>query len=163
MNRRFDSIANTWNDLNRATSTRRLALILGWSETEACFDPARHGGLPIVSVLREAGFHLDVALPAPQSKQARTRWTELEARLDDVRVVPLEEGAKDWGAVAREHGWDAVYSNVLVDGRLHGDGVGRFSLVDFDVGIAGALSTARHIVEAAELPFFKKYGATLSS
>ncbi len=139
--------------------THRLGLVAGADEIHLLCDPAATWGIPLVHLIEELGFGIDVMIRAGDPKTANTAARQIHAAFAD----PSRHSIKAFADRARlthllESGpFDAVYSDHLFDTRLAAAGKAQFSLQEFEPGLAGAVRTARRLLTICRLPFFRRY------
>lgn len=152
----LSGIEESWDELRARARGHRIIVAGRGLDIERLADPANTNGVPLVPVLEEMGFELDVLIhedgiqgldqvvlgllekPEPHGIRAFRDQQELEQML-------MESDA------------DAVVSNYAFDWRLTQAGKGRVSLRHFEMGVTGALNTLRRILRVCATPFFKKY------
>lgn len=147
-------VAPQWRALRARAQRYRVGFIIEQSNWRAVLNPNRSLGVPMLAMLREMGFGIDVLVYAGTGAAERDEvqagvrvrsfrsCAELDARLGETEVV-------------------AWYSEMLYDRRLTRNGKNPFSLRQFRMGLRGALESLRELVRLAELPFYRRYSRYL--
>jgi hypothetical protein len=146
-----------WEALCAEARGYRLGFIVDDRSLEKIADPRRLMGIPVLDVLREMGFGLDVlAYRAPGAAAPRSPLLALPgvALLPFASRAELEEQLRSSEAVA-------FYSELHFDRRLSRTGKNLFSMKDFEMGPRGALRMARRLLARCRLPFFRSYSSYL--
>ncbi len=160
--RRFGALEARWEEAGRRARGHRVGLVLRTEDLEYLEDPAYLSGVPLVDVLEEMGFGIDVLVKAAPSEAApalnRVRY--LFERVEDHRFVTFESLGELRAALAESEA-AAVFSNHVFDWRLTEAGKSRFSILDFHKGVAGAVRTAERLVTLCETPFYARYSRYL--
>jgi nitrogenase molybdenum-iron protein alpha/beta subunit len=147
---RLDELRPRWQALRARARRYRVGFIVDHPSWRAVLDPARSVGVPMLPMLLEMGFGVEVLIyvrpgadePEPEPGLVRVRSYRSCAELDALLAEP--------GVVA----W---YSELHYERRLTRKGKNPFSLRQFHMGLDGALRSLRELVELAELPFFRRY------
>jgi nitrogenase molybdenum-iron protein alpha/beta subunit len=152
-----------WTVAAARCAGKRLGLVVRGVDTRYLADPAETWGIPIVAMMEEAGFGLDVLLKVDDRDEARTRAGIVQGLFRD----PARHALKGFNSFElmrqrlREAPCRAVFSQHVFDWRLTEAGKGRFSLQHFEMGLPGAIRTAARLASIAESPFFAAYGKYL--
>ncbi|HVI03676.1 MAG TPA: nitrogenase component 1 [Enhygromyxa sp.] len=145
------SIGSSWRSLSARARRRRVGFVIEHPDWRAALAPSRSMGVPIVAMLREMGFGVDIL--AFNGAGA----VEGDVRIDGFRS-PAELEVK-----LREGDAAIWYSEMLYERRLTRTGKTPFSLRQFRMGLRGAVDTLAELVRLAELPFYRRYHAYLGS
>ena len=137
-----------WNAGRAAAAARRLAFVVDLAEATRLSEPSQTWGVPLVPLLHELGFGIDVLCfddrgRAPASFRRFRTPAELERLL-------------------RDGPFDAVYSEFAADDRLARAGKARFALSFFEPGLHGAVRTLQRLVELCRWPFWRRYAPYLA-
>jgi Nitrogenase component 1 type Oxidoreductase len=142
--------ATTWDHLTARARHHRLGFVVDQRAAQLLTDPALSVGIPVLTLLREMGFELELllyedvldprALPGDQTRFATPK--ELETLLRDSTA-------------------SAFYSEFYFDRRLSRSGKAQFSVADFDLGLGGAIATLGRLLRICELPFYRRHGQAL--
>ncbi len=127
-------------------SAERLGFVVDAGEASALDDPARMVGVPVLSMVREMGFGVDLMVhgdgPAPGGVRVH--------RFDDPGSL---------AALMRDLPCGAIYSDLYCDERVTAAGKTPFSLQLFEPGLDGAVRTAESLAAACRADFYRKYAA----
>lgn len=143
-----EALRPDWEALRRRAAACSLGFVVDATGLERLHDPARNHGAPVLEMLREMGFRLELFV-----------YFGNRGKLADAfpHVVPFgtrEELRKALAASSCQ----ALYTDFYFDTRPATAGKAQFSLQCFEMGFDGALRTMHRLVSACELPFFKRYG-----
>ncbi|MBW2524718.1 MAG: hypothetical protein JRI23_11105 [Deltaproteobacteria bacterium] len=155
---RWDPLDDRWEDLLDRSDGKRLAFVVTEENSHALTNLSRLG-LPIVSLVAELGFGVDVLCEAGHIHQLERDLAALPGTLD-ASVLPFAN--RDELEALLCHGESrAVYSDFGLDRRISRAGKGHFSRRNFEMGLYGALRTLESLVAVCELPFYARYGRHL--
>jgi len=139
-----------WVALTARAAAQRLGFVLDRRAAELLLDPTESAGVPLMAMLQEMGFQLelllyhdvpeDIALPGDKQRFA---------------------GADELADLLRRSTAAAFYSELFFDRRLSRSGKAQVSASDFRLGLGGALETLRRLLAVCELPFYRRYGQHL--
>gem|GEM_PF-1850352 len=152
----LEDVAPRWRALRARARRYRVGFIVDQPNWRGVLNPNRTLGVPMLPMLREMGFGVDVLVYAGTSTVKRNEThaegnirvrsfrscAELDARLAETEVV-------------------AWYTEMLYDRRLTRNGKNPFSLRQFRMGLRGALESLNELVRLAELPFYRRYSRYL--
>ncbi|MBM4396934.1 MAG: hypothetical protein FJ087_14750 [Deltaproteobacteria bacterium] len=148
-----------WTAAIAAASGHRLGLALRGRDLHFLTDPTDMWGIPMLAVLEEAGFGLDLLILLTDPEDARSKDAAVRALVRDpsrVTVTPFDSLAALRERLAASP-CEAVLSAHSFDWRLTEAGKNRFSLQHFEPGLSGAIRTAHRLARACAAPFFKQY------
>ena len=143
----------------------RLGFVVGADAVHRLCDPASTWGVPLVPLLEELGFGLDVLIRAHDRRSAHEAAKKVHALFADPSRHSIKAFA-DRERLVRllEAGpFAAVYSDHMFDERLGAAGKAQFSLQEFEPGPAGTVRTARRLLAICRLPFFRRYRRHLAA
>lgn len=146
-----------WNRLKRQAVTRRLGLVVNETGVGQLDLSGRLTGIPVVEVIAEMGFGLDVLVfdaghgPGMAQRSFMHRWPELDARFVAFRTQEELEAA------IRASDASAFYSELQFDHRLSRAGKARFGPSDFGMGAQGAIEALRRLLTISRMSFFSRY------
>lgn len=153
--RRWGSLEGSWEELRQQARRYRLALVV--SDEGLLQDPATFGGIPVLAMLREMGFGIDILVYSPGTR-ARVLGgfssSAKERRLPFATAGELER-------LLREGDFRAVFSDIFYDWRLTSAGKAQFSRRHFEMGLDGALRSLRSLLAVCRLPFYENYSSFL--
>ncbi|MFA6316494.1 MAG: nitrogenase component 1 [Elusimicrobiota bacterium] len=147
---RYAALRRAWRPLREAASGHSLGFVIPEADLPALSDAGSLGGLPLLPLVREMGFGVELFLWNPPAQGGRSassagpgfsRFSTAE-ELDDL----LSQSA-----------CSAVYSDVCHDRRLLRHGKSRFSRFDFEPGFDGALRSLSRLLRLCRLPFHRRY------
>ena len=119
-------------------------------------------GIPVLDVLREMGFGIDLLVRAASGKDEDARKLVGPLAAEGDRISAFATPA-DLGRLLRESEAQAFYSEVFFDRRLTRSGKGQFSTQVFQIGIDGATAAIRQLISICRTPFYRKYAGYLGS
>lgn len=143
--------------LRRRTRGLRLGIVAPPSGSLA--DPEFFRGVPMLKLIEEAGFGLDVLAFDPGKAAAREILGGEPA--PGTRIIPFRTRA-ELGERLRAGKFRAVFSDVYFDWRLTSAGKAQFSRRDFEMGLAGAVRSVERLTAACGLRFYERYAAALA-
>ena len=153
-----------WQRVREQARGHRLGLVVRGSESYYLSRPAATWGVPLVAMLEEAGFSLDVLLLVGDKKSAyraakQAHGVFREAGRHSIKgfnsIEMMLERLRDSPA-------EAVLSNHFFDWRVTGSGKNLFSLQHFEMGIGGAIRTAERLVAVCRTPFYRRFAKYLA-
>ncbi|MBI5477779.1 MAG: hypothetical protein HY906_02920 [Deltaproteobacteria bacterium] len=157
--RGLEPLRGVWDRLRAEAAGTRLAFVVGADEAYRLGDATTTWGVPLIPMLEEMGFGLEVLIGVADRTAARDVATQINA----VFAHPERHGIRAFRDRARldsllESGtFAAVYSDHLFDRRLTAAGKAQFSLQEFEKGVGGAVRTLRRLLEVCRLPLYRRY------
>jgi nitrogenase molybdenum-iron protein alpha/beta subunit len=160
----FAPLEAAWEALRREASGHRLALVVRGEETYHLTRPASTWGIPLVAVLEELGFGLDVLIRVEDRASAYKAASEVRGvfTYPDRHVI---KGFNTFELLLRrlaESPAQAVLSSHFFDWRVTASGKSLFSLQYFEMGLAGALRTGERLLDVCRTPFYRRYARHLA-
>jgi len=149
--------------LSSRIAGQRLGFVVRGEETFYLTDPSRTWGIPLLEVLEEAGFALDVFLLVTDRASARKAAAAVHERLREPsrhRIAGFNSADLLRQRLA-ESPAAAVFSHHVFDWRLTQAGKGRFALAWFEMGPRGLARTLGRLAGLCETPFYRRYGRFL--
>ena len=156
-------LATTLDGLAARAAGQRLGFVVRGEETFYLTDASRTWGVPLIEVLEEAGFGLDVFLLVQDRAGARKAAAAVHERFRQParhRVTGFNSAALLRQRLA-DSSCAAVFSHHVFDWRLTQAGKGRFTLAWFEMGPAGLSRTLGRLVSLADTPFYRRYARYL--
>ena len=152
-----------WEALQAQADAHRIALVVRAEESYYLTRPAATWGIPVVSLLEEMGFHLDVFLKAQDRENARRAAGEIHAvfRSPERHVLKAFNSLDMMRERLADSGADAALTAHFFDWRVTSSGMSPFSLQQFEMGPEGALRTARRLLAVCRTPFYRRYARYL--
>jgi hypothetical protein len=148
-----------WDRLRAEAAGQRLAFVVGADEAYRLRDAAATWGVPLIPMLEEMGFGIDVLLGVADRAAAREAAEQVNATFahpEHHSIRAFRDRAR-LDALLEAGTFAAVYSDHLFDRRLSAAGKAQFSLQEFEKGIGGAVRTLRRLLEVCRLPFYRRY------
>jgi nitrogenase molybdenum-iron protein alpha/beta subunit len=157
LQRQLERITPAWERLGREARGYRLGFIGEERMLRRFFDTRQLLGVPVLPLLEEMGFGIDLYLcrskgPPPAERQLeegtrRTRYFDTPAELEDI---------------LSSSDTTAFYSELFFDRRITRSSKNTFSIREFGrVGLDGALEGLSRMVGACRLPFYRSFGKYL--
>lgn len=154
--RRMEMLAPRWDRLVREAREHRLLFVVDRHDWHRLIDPGRMGGRPILEMLDEMGFGVDLLC-----------FGGHDGLLEEVRGRGLEASAfstrDELAAALRASSAKAVYSEVFTDRRLTRAGKAEFHAGMFQQGMEGAVRTLERLLSICRLPFYRRLGRYLEA
>lgn len=142
-----------WDALSSMASEHRIGFVTDGRSLPLLVDPDQLFGLPLLDVVLEMGFGVDV-LHYDEAGDADAARKALGA--DRITVWPFRDRS-ELAELLRAGPFQAVYSDRLFERRLSRAGKAQIGFPDFEVGFRGALRTLERLVRRCRLPFFTRY------
>ncbi|MBM4397692.1 MAG: hypothetical protein FJ087_18640 [Deltaproteobacteria bacterium] len=141
-----DSQAGRFGAIAREASTEAVGFAVGPHEVGRLADGARTHGVPLVAAVEDLGFKVFVAVLGGEPSEADLPW--LGGRAGWTTARSLADLLGWW----RRNDVGAAYSEFGSDSRLADAGITPFDAGVFEMGLDGALRTARRILARCRLP-----------
>jgi len=153
----LDRLGPRWRELTARARRYRVGFVVDQPNWRAALAPARSLGVPILAMLREMGFGVDVLVYTGAGAAPREPSTSPGVCVKTFRTcAELDAGLREAEAVL----W---YSELLYEQRLTRNGRNPFSLRQFRMGLSGAIESLAELVRLAELPFYRRYARYLGA
>jgi hypothetical protein len=167
-NQRFDELwneacgpkAHEMESLKPAASGYTLGFVLDEERVQMLEEPRRMTGVPILEMLDEMGFGVELLCYLP-SRGHRPTENAIQRMVDRGRAVATFSDKRELEERLRESTAQAFYSEHFFDRRLTRCGKAQFSVSAFRMGVEGAVETARDLLSACRMPFYRKYAGYL--
>lgn len=159
---RFEPLAERWAALRRRAGELTVGLVVGSRDLVSLQDPGCTDGAPLLQVLGEAGFQIEIAV---QTGAGCEDLAERLAALPDLPERSRIEIFNDLASLRRSLAAGrsaAVVSNYSFDWRLSEAGKNRIGLRLFEPGLNGALRTVERILHVCQVPFRRRYARHLA-
>lgn len=163
--RRFGPRRDEWGRLVSQARRLTVGLVVRPRDVPCLEDPGRLDGIPLLAVLAEIGFELEVLVHARdgvlEALRARVEALVPRGHRGRCRVAGFEDfdGLR---RALRESPAAAVVGSHTFDWRLSEAGKNRISLAHFEPGLEGALRTARRLLDVCRVPFARRYARFLA-
>lgn len=161
--RAFEAAASgrreAWEAARVEAREHGVALVVRAQETAHLTDPTTTWGIPLLAVLQEAGFQVEVLLKVSDRREAREAAEEVRSAARDPEAVTLRafNSFETMRRRLRESPADAVLSYHFFDWRVTEAGKNRFSLQVFEMGLDGAVRTVERLCGICRTPFYRRY------
>jgi hypothetical protein len=142
-----------WTGLQARARRHRLGFVVEQSSWQLALSARRSFGAPLVELLSEMGFGVEVLAFAGTMPVA-------EQRFDGVRVRSYRD-CRELADLLASDEVSAWYSDLHYDRRLTRSGKNSFSLRHVRVGLMGAVDSLAELLTSVELPFYRRYGRYL--
>lgn len=152
-----------WEQAKQKALGHRLGFVVRAEEVENLTEARFTWGVPVLEMLEEAGFGLDVLIKVDERDRARRMASEIHGmfRVPDRHSIQGFNSFDLLRSRLRESRSEAVLSYHFFDWRLSEAGKNRFSFQHFEMGAPGAARTALRLAGICALPFYRKYGKYL--
>jgi len=147
LGRAVKGLAPAWDGARKEAASRCLGFVVDGNHMRRLTEPAQTWGIPVIGLLREMGFAIEVLCHGPASR--------------DAKSLRFFKTAEELAALLRDGGFQAVYSEFAYDGRLARAGKAQFALDCFEMGLAGALRGVERLNGICRWPFPRRYAAYL--
>jgi hypothetical protein len=148
----------SWDRLVARVGEYRIGFVLDPRDIDFLLAPSAWlFGLPMVEMLEEMGFGVDVLVRKPcDEADCRERLARLVREPDTLSIdfAARDEDVDRWLETSPCR---CVYSDLKNDVRITSRGKAPFSIFLFEKGIEGALRTIRRLLYLCELEYFDEY------
>ncbi len=148
--------------LTREARGHVLGFVVSHDEIFRLTDPSRSYGVPLLPVLEEMGFGLEILVFGPHeaSGQVKKALSVAWGAFRDLEVASFDDPVA-LSERLRQSRCAAVYSEVFFDHRLTSAGKSQFHLGMIEPGLSGALRTLRRLLALCRWPFYRRYARYL--
>jgi hypothetical protein len=155
---------DAWGRARAKAEGHRVALVVRAAETNLLTDPSHTWGVPLLRVLEEAGFGIDVFVKAGDRDRARTAAEAVQGVFShpERHVLQAFNNFDLMRKRLRDSQAEAALSFHFFDWRISEAGKNRFSLQVFEMGPAGAIRTVERIAGICRTPFYRRYRTWLA-
>ncbi len=152
-----------WDTLRERASEHRLGFVVRDEEAYYLTNPGSSWGVPLIEMVEEMGFGIDVLVGVSEPKIAKQAAIAIRKKMKQgerhsVRAFDsfsfLRKRLRDCPA-------NAFLSYHFYDWRLSEAGKGSFSIQHFEMGVPGAVRTLERLLRVCEAGFYPKYGKYL--
>lgn len=139
----------------------RVAVILDIFQVESFYNTGVTFGVEIASILEEMGFGIDFFIFSESRAACDGRKKFITDRMIHRERHTIERftSRAELNRILENPSFDTVYSDYYYDKRLSRNGLSQFDVSFFEKGIAGYSRSLERMLNACELPFYKKYAA----
>ncbi|MDF1564788.1 MAG: nitrogenase component 1 [Deltaproteobacteria bacterium] len=154
--------AETFAALRERARGEFLGLCCRAREVRFLLEPEHFWGVPLLPLLEEMGFGLEVAIYF-ESREEMQVTPELHRSFREPERHRIKGFDSYEGMMARlgEMEAGAVFSHHSLDWRITGSGKNLFSLQHLEVGAAGAVRSLQRLLRIARTPYFRRFGRYL--
>lgn len=156
----FGDRIEAWEKLKKEAAGYRLGFVVDAVRAKLLREPRQLMGIPVISVLEEMGFGVDVLVRTPAAKPEDAKKILGDIGSETVQILPFSTPA-ELAARLKESEALAFYSEVFFDRRLTRSGKGQFSAKHFQMGVDGAFTTLQGLLSVCRMPFYRKYSGYL--
>ena len=153
-----------WDGLREQARGRRLGLVVRDAETYYLTTPGTTWGVPLVALLEEMGFGLDVLIHVGDKAVARKNARAVR----DMFAQPERHTIRAFDSFAflrhrlNESPCDALLSYQFFDWRITEAGKAPFSLQHLEMGVPGAVRSLERLLRVCGTSFYRRYGRYLA-
>lgn len=150
---------DAWRRACAKAEGHRVALVVRAAEANLLTDPSYTWGVPLLRVLEEAGFGIDVFVKANDRERAKKAAEAVQGVFThpERHVLRAFNNFELMRQRLRESQAEAALSFHFFDWRVSEAGKNRFSLQVFEMGPAGAIRTVERIAGVCRTPFYRRY------
>jgi nitrogenase molybdenum-iron protein alpha/beta subunit len=155
----LEPLRERWERARAEAAGYRVGFVIGADEVHRLCDPAATWGVPLIAVLEEMGFGLEVLLKVAGKQSATTAATKVNAMFAEParHVIRAFKDRTRMEKLLDEGASAAVFSEHMFDHRLSAVGKAQFSLQEFEKGVGGAVRTIERLLTICRLPLFRRY------
>jgi len=162
-NSQVEPLLPEWNDLGERISEHRLGFVVRDQETYFLTTPSTTWGVPLVDMLEECGFGLDVLVLVTDKKTAAENARALRATFGKAENTILAFDSFEFlRHRLRESRAAAFLSYQFFDWRLTEAGKAGFSIQHLEMGTRGAMRSVERLDRLCRMPFYRRYAKYLS-
>jgi len=155
--------ADTWRALTLESSQFRISVVLMDNHFTALYMPQTRLGVPWLSCLDEMGFGIDLLVLETENTTRNGRpLQEFEELVQKFRrpashrIIPVSS-EQELQEILEGSSSSLVYTEVFNDRRVTTSGKTPFSVMDFEMGFAGALRTLERLLGYCRSQFYRRY------
>jgi hypothetical protein len=157
LERHLTRVVPAWDLLVREARGYRLGFIGEETTLKRFFDTRQLLGIPVLPLLEEMGFGIDLYLHRSKGLPPKQRLIEEGTRRTQYFDSPAE--LED---ILSSSDTTAFYSELFFDRRITRSSKNTFSVREFGrLGLDGALEGLSRMVGACRLPFYRSFGKYL--
>ncbi|RLB59595.1 MAG: hypothetical protein DRI34_01335 [Deltaproteobacteria bacterium] len=135
-----------------------LGLVLRADETHFLADPGNTWGVPLIGMIEEMGFGLDIFLKVSGREQAARAARQVHTclRRPERHVIKAFDSMTGMLERIENSRAQAFFSAHFFDWRITGSGKNLFSLQHFEMGLRGVVRTARRLLGICRTPYYQQ-------
>lgn len=155
--------AQRWHELQQQARDYRLGLVVRDQEAYYLTSPDATWGIPLLSLLEEMGFGLEVLVAVSEPSLAASAARSIRACLSQPgrHFIRAFDSFAFLRARLRDSPAHAFVSYHTFDWRLTESGKSIVSLAQFEPGVGGAVRTLERLVGICRTPFYRRYAKYL--
>lgn len=159
----FEQARQRLQHLCQQTRGHCLGLVLRAGETHFLSDPSNTWGVPLLAMIEELGFALDIFLKVSGREQAARAARQVHGclRQPERHVIKAFENVEGMLQRISNSRAQAFFTAHFFDWRITSSGKNVFSLQHFEMGLRGAERTARRLLGICRTPFYRKVSPSL--
>ena len=140
------------------TARTPVAFVVSSDDVANLLEPQLAMGIPLLDVLGELGFPLEILLYSGADRGGLTGdgYRRLQARQPVGTVTSFANEDELYNRLAASAA-RLVFSDSRCDSRVHRAGKNTFSLSHFEMGFDGSLVTARCLIRRGANPYFARF------
>lgn len=160
----YTDIAAKWSLLKDKTSKHRLAIIMEKEYLSRLTDSRQCSSIPMMYLLTEMGFRIDVCIRCPKDADAKARLaSKIKAEFKSYNCrIRWFSTQDELQSILAEEEISCVYSDIFFDKRLTSNGKTGFSFHAFRMGLIGTMRNIEHLLSLCEARFYRTYSRYLS-
>jgi hypothetical protein len=156
---KVEDIQQKRGSLHQEAGRFKLGFIIRSDETHLLTNPATSWGVPLIEMLEELGFGLEIYIKVADRESARRSSHQVydAFRERDRHLIKAFDSMAGMNQRISESRAAAFFSSHFYDWRLTSAGKNMFSLQHFEMGLRGAVRTARRLLGICRNPFYHRY------
>ena len=153
-----------WSALQEQAEARRLILVVRDTETYYLTTPGSTWGAPIMALLEEMGFGLDILVGVSDKALARKNAVAVK----EMFQRPARHSIRAFDSFAhlrhrlQQSAGDAVLTYQFFDWRVSEAGKAAFSIQHLEMGVPGAVRSLSRLLQVCRTTFYGRYREHLS-
>lgn len=153
-----------WEALRARAAGHRLGIVVRDQESYFLTTPGATWGVPLVAVLEEMGFGLDILMHVSDRKTATENARAIREffRERDRHTIRAFDSFAFLRHRLEESPSDAFFTYQFFDWRLTEAGKSAFSIQHFEMGAPGAVRTLERLLGLCGTPFYRRYSKYLA-
>jgi hypothetical protein len=155
--------AREWNALRERAARHVLGVVVRDREIFYLTTPSRNWGVPLVRLLEEMGFGLEILVGVSDRATANKAARDIR----DMFAHPTRHAVLAFDGLRllqhrlSESRSSAIFSYHFFDWRITSAGKAIFSLQQFEVGRSGAIRSLKRLLRVCETSFYRRYSRFL--
>ena len=147
------TIGKRWLKLKKASSTYQLGFVVDADKVHRLAAPNGLTGVSVIPMLKEMGFGIDyVAYLRGDGPKLPAKG---KADIGSKHSIQWFSDSDELHDRLKNGNLNAVYSEYFFDNRLTRAGVPQFSILEFEMGLRGALRSMRKLNKICKWDLYK--------